>query len=126
MRMVLILDDDPDLRETVSGMLSEAGYSVCTAFDGDSALAKLAALPVDLIFMDYAIPSPAHGERFLGAKAADQRIASIPVILMSGYPVKPGLGGTAAVLRKPFDAETLLATIGRLIGPPDGHGGNGS
>jgi CheY-like chemotaxis protein len=126
MRMVLILDDDADLRETVSGIVSEAGYSICTAFDGDSALAKLAALPVDLIFMDYAIPSPAHGDAFLRAKAADRRIASIPVILMSGYRVNPGLGGTAAVLRKPFDAETLLGTIGRLIGPPDGNGGNGS
>jgi CheY-like chemotaxis protein len=121
--VVLILDDDADLRETVSGLLAEAGYSVCTVSDVDSALTRLASSPVDLIFMDYAIPSPAHGDAFLGAKAADPRIAEIPVILMSGYAVDPTLHGTAAVLQKPFDAETLLATIRRLIGPPGTEGG---
>jgi CheY-like chemotaxis protein len=124
MGMVLVLDDDADLRETVSGMLAEVGYSVCTASDGDSALARLASSAVDLIFMDYAIPSPAQGHAFLQAKAADSRIAEIPVILMSGYPVNPHMEGIAAVLRKPFDAETLLATTRHLIGPPDRQGGS--
>jgi CheY-like chemotaxis protein len=120
--MVLILDDDNDLRETVSGILAEVGYSVCTATDGESALTRLASSPVDLIFMDYAIPSPAHGEAFLRTKAADARLAAIPVILMSGYPVDPQLDGTVAVLRKPFDAETLLGTVRRVIGAPGGDG----
>jgi CheY-like chemotaxis protein len=119
MGTVLILDDDADLRETVSGMLAEVGYSVCAADGIESALARLASAPIDLIFMDYAIPSPAHGEAFLRTKAADDRIASIPVVLMSGYAVDPHLDGTVAVLRKPFDAESLIATVGRIIGPPD-------
>jgi CheY-like chemotaxis protein len=119
MGLVLVIDDDPDLRETVSGILADDGYSVCVASDVANAVQKLASLPVDLVFMDYAIPSPAHGEAFLQAKAADPRIASVPVVLMSGYRVDPNLDGTVAVLPKPFDGETLLATIRRILGPPD-------
>ena len=119
MRMVLVLDDDADLRETVSDMLAEDGYRVCTARDAASALAQLGSLPVGLVVMDYAIPVPAEGEAFLRAKAADPRIAKVPVILMSGYELDGGMPGTAALLPKPFDAETLLATVRRLLGPPD-------
>lgn len=117
--MVLVLDDDADLRETVSAMLAEDGYRVCTANDPVSALAQLGSQPVGIVVMDYAIPNPAEGEAFLRAKAADPRIAKVPVILMSGYEVNKGMPGIAAVLPKPFDVETLLATVRRLLGPPE-------
>jgi CheY-like chemotaxis protein len=124
MAFVLVLDDDADLRETVSGILADAGYSVCTARDGAAALDKLRSLPVHLVLMDYAIPAPAHGEAFLRAKAADPRFASIPVILMSGYRVDGEMDGVAQVLPKPFDAETMLNSVRRLAGAPhpDGNG----
>ena len=100
MRMVLVLDDDADLRETVSDMLAEDGYRVCTARDAASALAQLGSLPVGLVVMDYAIPVPAEGEAFLRAKAADPRFAKIPVILMSGYELDGGMPGTGGCPRR--------------------------
>jgi CheY-like chemotaxis protein len=124
MRTVLVIDDDADLRETVCGLLADDGYSVSSASDVPSALGKLTSSAVDLVFMDYAIPSPADGQAFLRTKAGDPRIASIPVVLMTGYRVDSEMDGTVAVLRKPFDAEALLAAIRRVIGPGDSTRGS--
>jgi CheY-like chemotaxis protein len=122
MPFVLVLDDDADLRETLSTVLADDGYCVCTAFDAVSALATLASMSVGLVVMDYAIPHPANGEAFLRAKTADPRIAEVPVIVMSGYRLDGQPPGTAAVLAKPFKAETLLSVVRRLIGPPQPAG----
>jgi CheY-like chemotaxis protein len=122
---LLVLDDDADLGETLSGVLEDDGYSVCTVLDPATALEKLASMPIGLVVMDYAIPDPANGEAFLRAKAGDPRIANIPVIVMSGYRLDGQLPGTAAVLAKPFKAEALLSAVQRLLGPPDSIG-NGS
>jgi CheY-like chemotaxis protein len=113
---ILVIDDDADIRETVSDLLTEHGYSVFEAPDSSSALGHLRSQGIDFILMDYALPIPAEGEAFMRAKAADPRTAPIPLVLMSGYPVAR-MDGAFAVLRKPFGVDALLALVGKLTRP---------
>jgi CheY-like chemotaxis protein len=118
MRLLLVVEDDRDTRTTLSGMLSEAGYSVCDAADRPRALEKLRSLRPDLVLLDYGLPAPADGEEFLRTKAADADLAAIPVVVMSGYELPTEMDGTVAVIRKPFDFDRLLAVVRRIVGPP--------
>ena len=54
---ILVVDDEPALRHTISAILHEEGHEVATATDGEDALAKLAATPADLILCDVRMPS---------------------------------------------------------------------
>jgi CheY-like chemotaxis protein len=119
MRLLLVVEDDYDTRVTLSAVLADAGYSVCDAIDGPGALGMLRSLHPDLVLLDYGIPSPLDGEKFLRAKAADSAVASTPVIVMSAYVLPSEIDGTVAIIPKPFDVERLLALIGEVIGPPE-------
>ena len=118
MRLLLIVEDDPDTRNTMGAMLSDLGYSVVDAADGRRALEALRSLRPDLVLLDYGLPAPKEGDDFLRAKAADTEIASIPVVVMSGFNLPSKIDGTVAVIQKPFDFDRLVALIRRLIGPP--------
>jgi CheY-like chemotaxis protein len=117
-RLLLIVEDEHDIRTAMAALLSEVGYSVCDAADVSRALEKLRSLSPDLVLLDYALPSPKHGEDFLRTKAADPQIAAIPVIVLSGYELPSEIHGTVAVIGKPFDFDRLVALIHRVIGPP--------
>jgi CheY-like chemotaxis protein len=119
MRLLLIVEDDRDTRTTIAALLSEAGYSVCDAADGERALNKLRWLRPDLVLLDYGLPVPKQGDAFLRAKAADPQLAAIPVIVMSGYELPKEMDGTVAVIKKPFDFDVLLGVIVSAIGPPE-------
>jgi len=116
MATILVIDDDADIRETVSDLLAEHGYSVLGASDSSSALRHLRSDGIDFILMDYAFPVPAEGDAFMRAKATDPRTAAIPLVVMSGYHLSQ-VDGAHAVLRKPFDAEALLALVRDLTRP---------
>jgi CheY-like chemotaxis protein len=119
MRLLLVVEDDRDTRDTLAALLSEIGYSVCDAADGRRALAELRSLRPDLVLLDYGIPALKDGSDFLHAKALDPEIASTPVIVVSGYNLPESIAGTVAVMRKPFELDDLLAAIARVIGPPE-------
>lgn len=109
---VLVVDDDPDLRETLAHHLSCEGYSVDVARDGAEALARLAAgRSPDAIVLDLGMPNM-NGWRFRDLQKRNPRLAEIPVVVMTG---QAPLGiDVQHVLEKPFAIEHLLATIRRL------------
>jgi CheY-like chemotaxis protein len=115
---ILVIDDDADIRETVSDLLTDHGYSVLGASDSSSALRHLRSDGIDFILMDWAFPAPAEGDAFLRAKAADPRTAAIPLVVMSGYSLAR-VDGAFTILSKPFDADALLALAGKLTRPRD-------
>jgi CheY-like chemotaxis protein len=116
--LLLIVEDDPDTRSTMTLLLAEAGYSVCEAADVAGGVGKLRGLRPDVVLLDYGLPDPSDGEAFLQEKATDPDVSSIPVVLMSGFNLPSHVEGAVAVIQKPFDFEPLLALIQRLIGPP--------
>jgi CheY-like chemotaxis protein len=112
-KVVLVVDDDRDVRESLSNLLAAEGYSVLEADNGQNALELLEGgshFP-RVILLDLAMPVM-DGRRFLELRAADTMLHRIPVVVVSGNsPSGEPLDGIEAFLRKPVDAARLLRIV---------------
>jgi CheY-like chemotaxis protein len=117
-RPVLVVDDDPDIRETLRFVLEDAGYPVYTAENGKEALAVLAAAeqPPGLILLDLMMPVMS-GDEMLKALKSVKALAGIPVTIVtaSGAPMPPLASG---LLKKPVDLDVLLRIVARSCAAP--------
>jgi len=111
---VLVVDDDTIVRGLIARLLEEAGYEVETAPDGASALGAISstAAPFDLVVTDIRMPAMDGWE--LGRRI--QRERATPVLYVTGYDSVQPPSNHLTFLRKPFEAEDLLARVGRLLG----------
>jgi signal transduction histidine kinase/DNA-binding response OmpR family regulator len=108
---VLLVEDDAFIRETLAELLGASGHVVLQAFDAPSALAALAAHPVDVLVTDVGLPKVSGIELAREALARRPRLAVIFATGDPGGPANAGLAA-AAVLVKPFspaDLERLVA-----------------
>ena len=116
MRRILIVDDEPSVRDVMAAVLIDAGYAVQTAADGHIALAIIEDTPPDLIITDVIMP---HLDGWALLDHARERDPALPVILMSagdwirGRRMMP-MPDHAVFLAKPFAIEELLALVVRL------------
>jgi DNA-binding NtrC family response regulator len=111
---VLVVDDDGDVCEMLSELLSQAGYDVRCAHDGEEAWADVQRDPPDLILSDIRMP------KLDGIDLASRLISEgyrTPIILMSASHVDRA-GVSAAFIRKPFAFDHLLAAIARALDTP--------
>jgi signal transduction histidine kinase len=111
---VLVVDDNADLREYVSGLLGPV-YDVSTAADGRAALEAVRARAPDIVVSDVMMPR-LDGFGLVRELRADPSTASLPVILLSARAGEEALiGGLEAgsddYLVKPFSARELLARV---------------
>ncbi len=118
---VLVVEDDPSLREALGDTLELAGYSVKTAVDGEAALGLLAGEPVGMVVSDVQM-RPMDGYTLLQQIRA--RFPQIPVLLMTAYgtidkAVNAIRGGAVDYLTKPFEAELLLNKVARYVTEPE-------
>ncbi len=113
---ILVVDDDPGIREVVSWALEDEGYSVQTARDGAEALVRVRDEPPDGIVLDLNMPVM-DGWAFLRACRADPTCKDVPILLMSaGQSLAQGQEvGAAAFLTKPFDLGVLVTTLVGLL-----------
>jgi CheY-like chemotaxis protein len=128
--MVLIVEDDQALREALSDALRDEGFSVAAAADGLEALDLLAhsATPrPSVILLDLTMPRM-NGWQFRAAQQTDERIAAIPVVVLSASSTLPeemetlGLP-SGAWLRKPVPLGSLLTLVAsHCDGPETGEG----
>jgi two-component system, chemotaxis family, chemotaxis protein CheY len=116
---ILVVEDDPDLRDTLTEVLEAAGYSVANARDGLEALSELrtTARRPDLILLDLQMPNM-DGIQFRTAQMQAADIADIPVAILTA----DTRGGeqaaslkSAAFLRKPLKLPQLLSMIPEVI-----------
>ncbi len=119
-RPVLVVDDDPDIRETLRFVLEDAGYPVYSAENGQEALAILAnaeRLP-GLILLDLMMPVMS-GDEMLKALKKVKALAQIPVTIVtaSGAPMPPLASG---LLKKPVDLDVLLRIVERSCNGSNG------
>ena len=129
---ILVVDDDPHVREVLRRMLTRDGYSVSTASDGVAALDAIASQPPDLVILDITMPRM-DGFSVCRTIKANPATALIPVTMLTGRHSeeerRAGIeAGTDDFLAKPFDSAPSLPT--RLVrwagGPrqsPHGPGG---
>jgi signal transduction histidine kinase len=106
---VLLLDDDAQVRQTLTAILDEAGYSVTSLGVAQDALALVrSSKPIDAIVVDFAMPDM-RGDQFAG-EARSVR-PGVPILFITGYADREFFDSEPWVLRKPFTAENLIRTI---------------
>ena len=113
---VLIVEDDADIRETLVDLFRDAGFSTLEAENGSEALTALSSTHMpDIVLLDMLMPVM-DGATFLKTVAGMPKYRDLPVVVVSANPsVRPP--GAAAVVRKPFDTQELLAVIHAHIRP---------
>lgn len=111
---LLLLEDDPDIGETLCEVLGEAGYQVEWAHDGAAGLALLdnGFIPA-VVVLDLMMPRMG-GAEFLERLRARPAGGDIPVLVTSAFESAPDLANGS--LRKPFSLPDLLAALRAL--PP--------
>jgi DNA-binding response OmpR family regulator len=117
MQTIVLIDDEFGLSDVLSATLSDAGYRVFAAVNGVQGLQVMAEHPPDLVLLDYMMPI-LDGPGVLQAMRADEKLALVPVILMSAMPeavVQRRTTDYAAFLRKPFDFEALSVAVEKTL-----------
>lgn len=132
MARILIVDDEPLVRDALKRVLEEDGWSVDIVADAKSALDRLAAQPYTLAIVDIIMPDMDGVELI---RTLRQGFPALRVVAISGggnfelsgyspeamttrtYLAAARSVGADAVLAKPFDMEELLGTIRPLLAP---------
>jgi CheY-like chemotaxis protein len=114
--LILLVEDNHDVRETMRLLLEDSGYTVALS-DGLTAKADAARLQPEVILLDLYMPG-VDGETVFHRLAADPATQHIPVMLTSAV---PELGAIAArlkvdsYLRKPFTLKLLIREVQSLV-----------
>lgn len=117
-RCVLVVDDDPGVRDVIRSMLEASGYSVLLAENGKEAMRVLKTEQADLILTDLVMPEQEGIETI---KALRRVYPDIKVIAMSGafggdYLRIAAYLGAHATLAKPIQMEALLRLVEEMLG----------
>jgi CheY-like chemotaxis protein len=122
MAKILIVDDEPSLREIVRLMLERAGYQVIEAEEGAGALMRYSEHRPDLVVTDILMPGRDGLEALREIREMDP---GARIIVMSGGGENANTSflelaeklGAVASLEKPFTAADLLAVVARVLTP---------
>jgi len=117
-KTVLLVEDDPDIRDIVQDVLEADGYDVIPASHGRQALEFLndvrdTTLPA-LVILDLKMPL-VSGRSVLEVMRNDRTLASVPVVVMSAVSQEKPIGASA-FLRKPFSLDSLFDAVRTLAG----------
>ncbi|HEY3447977.1 MAG TPA: response regulator [Myxococcales bacterium] len=119
--LVLVVDDDADIRWSLGFVLEGGGYRVATAANGAEALSSLRGggpLP-DVILLDLRMPVM-DGQQFRETQLRDPALARVPVVALSGdadLAARSRAMGIERFLLKPVDLDRLLSELGRYSAP---------
>ena len=119
-RVVLVVDDDPEIRELVCEVLANAGLRTITASDGEEALALAGERRPSLIVMDIMMRTM-DGYTALTLLRGQPATRHIPVIILTGQEepiyrtLSAGVGAVAHVT-KPFSPDQFTDTVRRILG----------
>jgi two-component system alkaline phosphatase synthesis response regulator PhoP len=125
--LILLVDDDPDILETMKAVLESRPYRLATARDGQQCLARVQEEPPDLILLDMLMPRM-DGFAVIKELRHDPRYAGIPVVVLTTlledaayrrYELETGRAmEVQAYLEKPTPPAELLRTVGAIVDQP--------
>jgi CheY-like chemotaxis protein len=112
---ILVIDDSQTVRRLAELVLSEEGYEVITANDGDEGLKMAKEKMPSLIIVDFIMPKM-NGFQFCKNIRSDESLNEIPIVLITSKGEDVGKGfdekfGIVEYLKKPFETETLTKTV---------------
>jgi len=114
-KTILVVDDEPDIRESVRMILQMNGYKVLIAVDGDDALVKIQEEKPDLILLDIMMPGTPIGE--IVNQIKDIKIAFMSVVRISDAR-KKGLCTQENIVdffQKPFNVNDLVSRVELIL-----------
>jgi DNA-binding response OmpR family regulator len=112
---ILLVDDDPAVRDSLKAVLIDEGYSVISAENGQVALELAGRLPVDLVLLDLNMPVKNGWDTF---EELTREHPLVPIVIVTARPNQLFTSlsaGAGALLEKPMDIPTLLQTIKKLL-----------
>ncbi|MCK4389454.1 MAG: response regulator [Desulfobacterales bacterium] len=123
---ILVVDDDPDMREALQMILESAGHTVVMAEDGEKCLAKLKEEQTDLLILDLLMP---RMDGFEVCKALKDpryaKYARMPIIILSSvqegvsqrrYELETGVQlDVDDYVEKPIESSALLERVGKIL-----------
>ena len=116
---ILIVDDDPDIRDILKLTLAEEDYEILEAQDGEEALKVINTKPLNLVLLDYKIPK-VDGRQVCREVKKDLLLRHLPIIMVTGKgDINDKVGGIDAgaddYVVKPFEPKELLARIRMVL-----------
>jgi chemosensory pili system protein ChpA (sensor histidine kinase/response regulator) len=124
-RSILVVEDDPNIRECLCELLRSEGYPVVSAQDGAEALEKLTTIVrPTLVLLDLMMPR-VNGWEVLQTMRAKDHLAPIPVIITSASADIRSLHGANDIIKKPYDLTAMLELVAKYCGKPDGQSQGG-
>ena len=121
-KRILVVDDDPDIRQVLVDRLRSYGYAVVAVNDGVEALTFLRRDAFDGMLLDIEMPKISGLEVLYHIRATSH--PTMPVVMVTALTtrervIQSVVGSTAqAYLPKPFDSTHLKTTVDRWFGPP--------
>lgn len=116
---ILLVEDDFQLRHTIAALLQEEGFAVTTAADGREAVERVTTQRPALVLLDWGLPL------LSGAEVAEvintTYHGDVPILLITAdgrSAEKARQVGARDYLNKPFEVDTLLTTIDRILASP--------
>ncbi len=106
---VLVVDDDPDIRDGLRMVLEDEGFAVRTAADGAEAVARMEHERPCFVILDLMMPVM-DGWEVAGRMHDEERLAHIPVCVVTATP-EWAPADSACVLGKPIDVHRLLRIV---------------
>ncbi|MDY6973675.1 MAG: response regulator [Thermodesulfobacteriota bacterium] len=126
-KKILIVDDEPDVRNFLAACIKDVGFQVETAVDGEDALAKVRANPPDLMTLDMVMPRKS-GIQVIRTLRQNERFKRLPVIVITAHAkdefgsddVKDFYAFTSGlrpryVMEKPVTPEKLAKSIIEIL-----------
>src|SRR5205823_9944209 len=116
-KRILVVDDDPDIRELLFTALEDEGFEVFPAANGQEALAAIRTFRPDVIVLDLMMPVMDGWQFAKALRARDEGDEDIPLVLLSAArDLKTHAKALAAadIIEKPFDLSELLPKIARV------------
>jgi CheY-like chemotaxis protein len=114
---ILLVDDDPEVRQAIADILRGRGHLVTEAENGPQALLELERSTPALMLLDYAMPGMNGAQ--LAARALDLQ-PDLKLLFLTGYSdsaaIDEAVDGGARILKKPVSASGLAAAIDELLG----------
>jgi DNA-binding response OmpR family regulator len=115
-KKILIVDDDQNICDYLSDILTEAGYATVTAGDGDAAMKAIEKENPDLITLDIEMPG-VSGPLFNRKLTKQGTDKAIPIIVITGHPgFKYAIPNAVAEFDKPFEPKDVLAKVQSILG----------
>jgi two-component system response regulator AtoC len=116
-RRLLVVDDDPSVREMLAIFAGRLGYEVEAVESGEAALAAFQSARPDVVTLDVVLPGIGGVETLKGLKAIDP---GVPIIMLSGHGrartiVEAVRNGAADFLRKPFEPDELESALSKAL-----------